>query len=178
MCGKVIKAINISIYKLSSEKYIDEYWAIDNIISEINAMKTLNNTKVSKKMHDYWMSSENGIVIIYIMMDFKGISLQKWKMDNIFTEKHKETIEEKIKIMHNKGIIHKDLHDNNILVNIEKDKPEFYITDFGLSKTKQTLFEEMKARDYMRFNKGENEYFLSLFIIKICSILDIKVIET
>ena len=176
---KVIKILELNKYKLSTDKSFDNFFALDNIISEINAMKTLNDTNISPKIYDYWMSSINGVIKLFIVMDFKGVTLFEWQNYNIFTDEHKKNIETKIKKMHSMGIVHRDLHHNNILVNIEDGKPEFYIADFGLSKTKQTLFDKNRAEDYMKFNSGDINlnYNLYLLILNIFKILEIKFIK-
>ena len=176
---KVIKILELNKYKLSTDKSFDNFFALDNIVSEINAMKTLNDTNISPKIYDYWMSSINDVVKLFIVMDFKGIALLEWQNYNILTDEHKKEIEAKIKKMHSKGIVHRDLHHNNILVNMENGKPEFYIADFGLSKTKQTLFDKNRSEDYMRFHTDDidSNYNLYLLILNIFKILQIEFIK-
>jgi len=176
---KVIKILELNKYKLSTDKSFDNFFALDNIISEINAMKTLNDTNISPKIHEYWMSSINDVVKLFIVMDFKGIALLEWQKYNILTDEHKKEIEIKIKKMHNMGIVHRDLHHNNILVNMEDGKPEFYIADFGLSKTKKTLFDKNRTEDYMRFHTDyiDSNYNLYLLILNIFKILQIEFIK-
>ena len=52
--------------------------------------------------------------------------------------------------MHNVGVVYNDLHLNNILVEEVNGKAHLYIADFGLSKTKETLFDTIKKNDYSR----------------------------
>lgn len=181
--NKVLKVINATNYVIPEEKKPDEYGeGLDQIINEIRSMEKMNKTNppISPKIYDYWMSNNNNSLQIYIVMEFKGQALWGWlqKKNRGLTDKEEKVIEEKIKKMHNAGVVHTDLHLNNILVEEIKGKTEFFIADFGLSKTKQTLFDTIKKNDYTRWKDFYSKYNqLRGFLEYIVEILDIKIIK-
>ena len=150
--NKVLKVINATTYVIPEEKKPDEYGeGIEQIINEIRSMEKMNKTNppIAPKIYDYWMSNNNDSLQVYIVMEFKGQSLWGWlqKKNRGLTDKEEKVIEEKIKKMHNAGVVHTDLHLNNILVEEVKGKTEFFIADFGLSKTKKDMLKELKKTD-------------------------------
>jgi len=180
--NKVLKVINATTYVIPEENKPDEYGGgIDQIINEIRSMEKMNkvNPPISPKIYDYWMSNNNNSLQVYIVMEFKGQALWGWleEKNRSLTDKEEKIIEEKIKKMHNADVVHTDLHLNNILVEEVKGKIDFFIADFGLSKTKQTLFDTIKKNDYTRWKNFYSKYDqLSGFLEYIVRILDIKII--
>ena len=179
--NKVLKIINATNYIIPEKTESEQYGeGIDQIINEIKSMEMLNkvNPPISPKIYDYWISNNNNSLQVYIVMEFKGKSLWEWlkNKNRSLTKKEEKIIEEKIKKMHNVGIIHRDLHLNNILVEGDEN-PQFFIADFGLSKTKQTLFDTVKKMDYKRWKNFYSKYDeLSRFLEYVVRILDIKII--
>ena len=113
-------------------------------------------------------------------MEFKGIAVWKWLQEKKrdLTEEEEKIIEEKIEEMHKAGVVHNDLHLNNILVEEVNDKTNFYIADFGLSKTKETLFDTVKKNDYSRWKIMFSKYdILSIYLELIVQLLDIQIIK-
>ena len=159
--NKVLKVINATNYIIPKENIREEFGeGIDQIINEIRSMEKMNkiDPPITPKIYDYWMSNNNNSLQVYIIMEFKGRALWGWlqEKNRSLTDKEEEIIEEKIKKMHNAGIVHNDLHLNNILVEGVNGKTNFYITDFGLSKTKQTLFDtinEFSGRNFSEFKQ-------------------------
>lgn len=173
--NKVIKIINANMYNIPNN---DIYaYPIDSIISEINIMNKLKKTDIGPKIFDYWMSKNKNSLNIYIVMEYKGISLNEWLLNNKLTETYKKKIKSKIKRLHEMDIIHADLHESNILVQKTKNNTDFYISDFGLSKTKKDLFDTLKKNDYKIFVDFNNSYYIIQYLSLILKILNIKFIK-
>ena len=98
------------------------------------------------------------------------------------TKEEIDMIDKKIEKMHKEGITHRDLHSDNILVEEinEKpnEKPKFFITDFGLSQTKKTLFNKLKKGDYITWRPYLSEYdAISRYMELVIKVLNIKLIK-
>mgnify|MGYP001258776687 CR=1 FL=1 len=151
----VLKTIDISSFKISSK---NRFFNLQNIIDEINIMILLNNTNISPKLIDTWIyyNIDNSLYIC-ILMENKGISLSKWEQNNTFTDEDDRKIKEKIEELHKNNIIHTDLHRSNILVEEINNNRDFFIADFGLSKTLKQLINNLKEDDYIRYNQIFNK---------------------
>lgn len=173
--NKVIKVINANMYNLPSN---DMYrYEIDSIINEINIMNKIKKTNIGPKIFEYWMSKEKNSLNIYIVMEHKGITLNEWLVHNKLTETYKKKIKSKIKRLHEMDIIHSDLHESNILVQKNKNNTDFFISDFGLSKTKKDLFNKLKKNDYRIFVDFNSNYYIIQYLSLILKILEIKFIK-
>ena len=180
--NKVLKIINATNYILPKKNKNEFKNTVDLIIDEINAMKILNKIKppISPKLYDYWMSNNNNSLHIYILMEFKGKSLTNWlnEKQRDLTSNEKKMIDKQIEKMHKADITHLDLHSDNILVEEINNKVNFYISDFGLSKTKKRLFDTMKKDDYTSWRVIHSKYnILNKYLKLIIKILDIKIIK-
>lgn len=173
--NRVLKVINASKYKLPSNTAVS--YEIDSIIDEINIMKKIKNKNIGPKIFDYWMGKDKNILNIYIEMEYKGITLTKWLLDNKLNETHIKKIKNKIKKLHEMGITHQDLHEDNILVQKNKNSIDFFISDFGLSKNKKDLFDNLKKYDYDLFKQFNNTYYLKVYLTLLLNILEIKFIH-
>ena len=181
--NKVLKVINATNYIIPKKNIREEFGeGIEQIVNEIRSMEKMNKIEppISPKIYDYWMSNNNDSLHVYIVMEFKGTALWKWlqeKQRNL-TENEEKIIEEKIEKMHKAGVVHNDLHLNNILVEEVNNKINFYIADFGLSKTKETLFDTIKKNDYSRWKIMFSKYdILSRYLELIVQFLDIQIIK-
>ena len=181
--NKVLKVINATNYKIPTKKNIQEQReGIDQIVNEIRSMKRMNkiDPPISPKIYDYWMSNNNNSLHIYIVMEFKGKSLSTWlqERNRDLTETEEQIIEEKIERMHKMGIVHNDLSLNNILVEEVNGEVNFYIADFGESRTKESLFDTLKIGDYEYWKVKYDKYdILTKYLKLIVQILDIKIIK-
>ena len=89
----------------------------------------------------------------------------------------KKIIKKKLDILHERNIIHNDFAERNILVEEKNNKRDFYITDFGLSHTKETLLEHYKEIDKQNYNLITNQYSNTFrFIMIIMKLLNLEVI--
>ncbi len=178
--NKVMKVINVSNYSIPKMGEYS-YLSLKSIVNEISIMKKLNRIKpqISPKIYDYWLTDSKNSLQVYIVMDFKGISLLKWKENgNTLTKEDEERIEKKINKMHELEIVHTDLHDENILVDTDENGYDFYIADFGLSKTKKDLFEIAKSGDLIGWRIYIGKYFLiKEFLDTAVDLLDIELIK-
>ena len=174
----VLKTIDISTFKINS-KY-DKFFNLQNIINEINIMIKLNNSNISPKLIDTWIYyNHNNILYIAILMEHKGIALSTWEKKNTLTKQDYEKINKKIDELHKNNIIHKDLHKSNILVQEINNNRDFFIADFGLSKTFKQIIDNFKQEDYNRYNINsykisniQSEYLKELLLL-----LDFKFIK-
>ena len=66
-----------------------------------------------------------------------------------------------VKIMHEHGLVHNDLHAGNILVKNFDNRPQFYYIDLNRARLKESLSEKDKINDLKRlkFNETEKEIF-------------------
>ena len=109
-------------------------------------------------------------------MEHKGIALSTWEKTNKLTKDDKQKLEDKVSKLHDYGIIHKDLHKSNILVEEFDNNREFYIADFGLSKTFKQIIENFKLEDYKR-HSIDTKYIETIYLNQILSLLNIKFIK-
>ena len=173
--NRVLKIINLNGY---GDPNIEQYsYQMENIISEIDTMNKLKNTNIAPKLYNFWLGKNKHSLSMYIEMEYKGITLEEWRYNNTYTENHKIMIKNKIKQLHDLGIIHNDLHSNNILVDTKNDTVDFFISDFGLSKTHKNMIKKLEKHDYrILFSDFNYRYDLSRYITLIIKILDIKLI--
>ncbi|GAB6099420.1 hypothetical protein JCM16358_12990 [Halanaerocella petrolearia] len=74
-------------------------------------------------------------------------------------------IAQDIKLMHDAGIIHNDLHAGNILVKEREPQPEFYYIDLNRGRIKDELSIKARMKDLARFKltTEEQEIFLKSY---------------
>lgn len=167
----VLKEIDLSPFKISTIN--NKFFNLQNIINEINIMNTLNESNISPKLIDTWIYNNKQKLYVYILMEHKGISLSEWLKTNMFSDSDDEKIKNKIEELHRYDIIHKDLHKSNILVEEIDGKRDFFIADFGLSKTFKELVKNFKNEDYTRYTINHNDFKIN-YLKEILFLLDIK----
>jgi predicted Ser/Thr protein kinase len=134
---------------------------LKNIKNEIEITKKMGEMNIGPKLYDSYICEPNiNKLSAFIVMEWmtEG-SLGNWLQNNKLSKKQHESILQKIEKMHKLGYIHADLHDNNILVTKNKSKVEFFIGDFGLSKTTKDLIklqEEFDIRPIQMINKNNS----------------------
>ena len=171
----VLKTIDISTFRINHTD--DKYFNLQNIVDEINIMIKLNNSNISPNLIDTWIYyNSNKTLYICILMEYKGIALSTWEKTNKLTKDDNQKIENKVSKLHEYGIIHKDLHKSNILVEEIDNNREFYIADFGLSKTFKQIIENFKLEDYKR-HSIDKKYIETTYLNQILSLLNIKFIK-
>lgn len=171
----VLKTIDISTFKINNVE--DKYFNLQNIVDEINIMIKLNNSNISPNLIDAWMYyNSNKTLYICILMEHKGIALSTWEKTNKLTNDDTQKLKDKVSKLHDYDIIHKDLHKSNILVEEFDNNREFYIADFGLSKTFKQIIENFKIEDYNR-HSIDKKYIETTYLNEILSLLNIKFIK-
>jgi tRNA A-37 threonylcarbamoyl transferase component Bud32 len=144
------------------------------IKNEILISQKMGELGIGPKIYDYYTCVEKSVLQVYILMEYMdGGTLKEWALKNNFTKQHKKEILEKIENIHKEGVIHYDLHLENVLVKENNGKPEFYISDFGIGLTLDSIKERDHKKDFNMFNDAlifleENKYLdtiASLFII-------------
>ena len=126
----VIKKINLDKYLLSDEAY-----PLEMINNEISIMQKLSKYNVCPKIYDSYIYKEDDGIKVVIEMEYMNYgTLRQYLKNHKLTKQNIKTINDKINIMHEKGIIHRDLSQDNIFLNKSKNnKIDFYIGDFGSS---------------------------------------------
>ena len=145
-CKYVVKLISLSS-ELSYSTFLREA-----LIAPIMA-----KYGIGPKIYDIFICLNAGYIIIE---KWEG-SIRKLLDSQIFTDDHLEIISNLIVKMHDKGVIHNDLHSANILYRKNNNKFEFSITDFGLS----LYFEDKEAIIPNKFipNKKSPDIFFPAF---------------
>jgi tRNA A-37 threonylcarbamoyl transferase component Bud32 len=159
-------------FALKQQKIVTEQWSIpkkdqiDLIKNEILISKEMGEKNIGPKIYDFNICEENGILKINILMEYmNGGTLKEWYDKNLFKKTHRNEIEEKINRTHDEGIFHRDVHLENIFVNVDKSgEPHFYLGDFGLARTLDGLTSITKQMDFNSFNSGlamvENDKYM------------------
>ena len=147
--GKKKYALKEQVIDISSsnKKFIDT--SINAIIKEIDLSKLMGKHRIGPKIYDSYMCKTKTQLSIYIVMEHmnKG-SFADFLQNYISKPEYIMAINKKIKKMHTFKIMHLDLHQGNILVNEKKkNKFEFYIADFGLSKTFKEFIDRNKDNE-------------------------------
>lgn len=124
----------------------NDYKKIEN---EIKISKDLGKHKICPKVYDAYICKETGVTRAYIVMEYmNGGTLNKWMENNMLTKKDKESIKLKLNKLHKLKYIHRDIQGDNILVHKNnQNKPEFFISDFGISFSFTDIVEDGKTSD-------------------------------
>lgn len=108
--------------------------------SELNICKKAHALKIAPRVHDIFLCFNTQYHIVYkvIISDYvKGVSLKEWLSNNkdpIQRAKMHDMIKAKIDVMHANGIIHNNLHDDNIIVQLRSNTVQNVLfTDFESS---------------------------------------------
>ena len=117
---------------------------ISDLKKEIKLTKKMGKLGVGPKLYDYYICKEDNKNKLFMVMEYmSGGDLYNWLGDgNKLTAKLKKDARKKLKIMHDNGIIHNDLHEGNIFIQNKNNKPELFIGDFGISETKESLIRQ------------------------------------
>tara|TARA_R110002074_G_scaffold15082_5_gene52122 strand:- start:2889 stop:3800 length:912 start_codon:yes stop_codon:yes gene_type:complete len=140
-----IKAIDIHFNNI----YVSLNDYMKTIKNEIEITKKMGDIKIGPKLYDsYVCQPDMNKLSVFIVMEWmtEG-SLGNWLQNNKLTKSQENGILKKVEKMHEMGIVHADLHQENILVTKNKSKVEFYIGDFGLSKTTKDLVKQHENSD-------------------------------
>ena len=124
----------------------------ENIVNEVEVQRYMGEQGIAPKIHDTYYCYENGGVTIMIVMDLMTVGdIDDFSATRALTDAHREIILRKVRLMHEMGYIHNDLHSGNVFVT-EDDKGEFdfFIGDFGFvtrAPEDETSREKLRSRD-------------------------------
>ena len=126
---------------------------------EIEISKKMGELGIGPKIFDVYYCNDNDLFKLYIIMqNMSEGTLADWKSnpENKFTPQLKNELKKKLDIMHKNGYFHRDIHDNNVLINNNNGKIEVYLGDFGLSDKEDDIRNEV-----LNFNKIELKKILT-----------------
>lgn len=164
-----IKSIDIHFNNI----YVSLNDNMKTIKNEIEITKKMGDMKIGPKLYDSYICQPdmNRISVLIVMEWMTEGSLGNWLHNNKLIKSQENSILKKVEKMHELGIVHADLHQENILVTKNKSKVEFYIGDFGLSKTAKDMIkqqEEFDIRNVKMITKNNSilhSYIAKLFIV-------------
>jgi len=161
------KKYAIKIQKLDNNYYGGIEKFLKENINEYDKLKKLNKYSISPKVYDIkiiYNEKKKEVYCLIFMEHIDGITLEKYKqkkgeLDNL----DKKKLNEKIEKLHELGIYHRDLHNNNIIV-IKKGKNiDFIIIDMGLAISKKNFLDNANKsnkkvlEDYLVKKLDENK---------------------
>ena len=73
-----------------------------------------------------------------------GITLSDWMLDNKLTKDDRKKLIKMVDILHSTGLIHSDLHSDNVMVTTHDGTTKFYLIDYGATKGIQRMMEVEK----------------------------------
>lgn len=115
------------------KKHVQSRYHVDHLIAEVNILKQLHHPRITESYHTY--QDECHVVMVMEYMSggdmFSAMENKDYTHHDLFlfTLSFIETLE----YIHNKGIIHRDLKLENIMLTRSGDISSFKIIDFGLS---------------------------------------------
>lgn len=148
------------------EKYVVKVIDIEGINflqkskDEIKISKKMGDLGIGPYIYDAYFCKIKGELKAFIVQEFmKGGDYETWTENgNVATPKMKKQLKEKLKLMHENGIYHNDLHTMNVFVQIKNNKPELFFGDFGRATTLDSLIKKSNTDDLESFkNAIENK---------------------
>jgi tRNA A-37 threonylcarbamoyl transferase component Bud32 len=149
--------VAVKIEKINSENF--EYFNINKLINSIKISKYATKIKLGPKLYDTFVTIQDhyniNIIKIFQYIDGETLFKKKWKSDDekkaVFNELRKI-----IRKMNKAGIIHHDLHKNNIMITKSN---KIYIIDYDFSKF-------IENEEQINVNYMANNYSSSAIISK------------
>ena len=136
---------------------------------ELTISKRMGELGVGPLVHKVHVCEENGGALVMIVMQL----MDKGDIDDfvigggLVTSEHLDQLRAKLKVMHDEGYTHNDIHPGNILVSAAPDgRTEFFLADFGLS-TKNSS-DKLRQNDLRRLNhvmRGLEEDFMRKILL-------------
>jgi len=126
---------------------VEGSWVVDDSINkEIQMLKKASSIepRITAKFHEAFVGPH--LKNLYLVLDYVNCgTLDDWTREHELTPEDIAKLKDLVKRLHEHRIYHQDLHMSNILVECkENGKPNFLLSDFGISKSLKNLEE----RDY------------------------------
>lgn len=136
---------------------------------ELTISKRMGELGVGPRVHKVHVCEENGGALVMIVMQL----MDKGDIDEfiigggLVTAEHLDQLRAKLKVMHDEGYTHNDIHPGNILVSAAPEGgTEIFLADFGLS-TKNSS-DKLRQNDLRRLNhvmRGLEEDFMRKILL-------------
>lgn len=159
LANKNNKEYAIKVQKLNELINDNSISTFKKLNKEIEISKKMGELGIGPKIFDVYYCNDNDLFKLYIIMqNMSEGTLADWKSnpENKFTPQLKNELKKKLDIMHKNGYFHRDIHDNNVLINNNNGKIEVYLGDFGLSDKEDDIRNEV-----LNFNKIELKKILT-----------------
>jgi serine/threonine protein kinase len=143
---------------------------IDNWLYEFKLGTKVGKEKVGPKMHRIhfiYDNISNKIYNIIIMEHVDGITLMDYVKTNKLNSEQLKLLDTTIDKLHKLGVIHGDLHTNNIMVINNKKKIRFCIIDYGYATNKKNIFNKQKDinKILIKYLQMNNKYDPTILIV-------------
>jgi serine/threonine protein kinase len=132
-CDYVVKSIFFGTTETSELKR-------NEFRREVQIHRLLSRHFIAPAIYMAWMTATHG----YIVMRRLAMTLKQYVEIYGFSKEDVFRLISVVNLMHHHGVVHKDLHNENVLVDTSNN---FYIIDFG--KSKLTVLETSKSRKLM-----------------------------
>ena len=155
-------------YAIKMQKFDNNYyWGgiekfLEQNINEYKKLKKLNKYSISPKVYDIKIIFNEKKMEVYSLISMEhidGITLMQYKQQKgNLNEKDKKKLNKKISKLHEFGIYHRDLHENNIIVVKKGKNIDFMIIDLGFAVSKKNILDNA--------NKNNKKVLEGVFITK------------
>jgi len=154
---------------------------INNWLYEYKLGSKVGKEKIGPKMYDIHFIYDkqlNKLFNIIIMEHIDGVTLETYIKNNSLNAIQIKQLETTINKLHKMGIVHGDIHDNNILVISNNKTIRFCIIDYGYAANKKKII-----NNQIDFNKQRlkmiysNNKYKPNILITVTHLIDNNIIE-
>lgn len=117
---------------------------MNDISREIKSQEVAAKLGIAPKIYEHYFCVDyrDRALLSYMVMDhIDGVTLSDWMLNNKLTKQDRKKLIKMVDTLHSTGLIHSDLHDDNVMVNTHDGTTKFYLIDYGLTKGIQRLKE-------------------------------------
>jgi serine/threonine protein kinase len=134
--GEIYKGVNIRTNENVAIKIENIHNEIKILKNEANTYNYLNNSKGIPIIKWYGTDKQNNYMIINLLgKSLEYLKQQQTTLSITLILKIGIQILELLELIHNKGIIHRDIKPDNFLFGLNQQSNQIYIIDFGFCKT-------------------------------------------
>lgn len=166
LCSDISKGLDeesTCVVKLFNKVSDDNTLQLKVFNREVESLQILDHKNIIKIL-DKGFDNFNEAYFI-VLEYFKGVSLNEYIKNNSLNSTDKivviNQILEAIRYSHNKNIIHRDLKPSNILIDRDLN---IKIIDYGVSKLKDTFYNDYTLKNYMSLKYASPEQKLGIDI--------------